>query len=89
MSKWAPFIEEHRAKLGLGRWDTLPESEWSLIAAECGPDELAEIRQRLTDLEQTEGDVPAWDGDSQDDVARAREMLTAILKLFADRDPSK
>lgn len=84
MSKWIAIIEEHRAKYSLSAWETFPESHYPIIAAKCGADEIAEIKQRLHALDKEEKDIPQWDGDTQDDIWRAREFFLAILK-FAEK----
>ncbi|MCA9090229.1 MAG: hypothetical protein KDA90_16525 [Planctomycetaceae bacterium] len=85
MSKWISIVQQHREDFNLGAWGDIPESHYTLIAQQCGEQELAEIRQRLQALEQQAQDIPDWDGDSQDDIWRARRLFAAIISFHADR----
>ena len=81
MSRWTQLIEQHRAAHDLGPWGRIPEAQWPLLASQCGPAEIAEVKQRLAELDGAAQEVPDWDGDTQDDIAHARMLLTAILRL--------
>jgi hypothetical protein len=69
----------------LGPWDELPEERLAAIGEKCG---VAEIEAAIVWLDELsrEGDaLPEWDGDSQDDIARARETLHRILARVPGR----
>lgn len=57
-----------QAKKGLQPWDRIPDSMLSVIAAQCGVAELAEIQQRIESLKAELTTVEDWDGDTQDDI---------------------
>jgi len=80
MSNWVSIIEAFRREKKLGSWGVIGESHYDQIAARCGPDELRELKQRLLDLDAAETEIPEWDGDASDDIWRARQMFTAILR---------
>ncbi len=73
------------ARHDLGPWDELPEERLAAIGEKCG---VAEIEAAIVWLDELsrEGDaLPEWDGDSQDDIARARETLHRILARVPGR----
>ena len=80
MSRWINIIERHREEHGLGSWSIIPESHYPLIAKQCGGAEIDDIRSRLHDLDHQAAEIPDWDGDSQDDIWRARQLFKAILE---------
>jgi len=59
------------------------EIELDAIAAALGATDLGEIIDALDELSREKDRLPDWDGDSQDDVARAQEVFTAILLRMA------
>ena len=80
MSDWISIVEQHRAAHDLGSGGIIPESHYELLAEKCGPAELAEIRERLKNLDREATDVPGWDGDAHDEIWRARQLFKAILR---------
>ncbi len=81
MSNWTQNIEKLKAELGLGVWDDIPKEYYVRLADMCGPDEVQEIRERFENLKIEENEIPDWDGDTRDDLWKAREFLKAILKI--------
>ena len=80
MSRWIEIVEAHRAKYGIGNYGIIPPSTYPDLAAQCGPEEIQEITDRLKKLIKAEKDIPEWDGDSLDEIIRARSLFEAILK---------
>ena len=81
MSDWVAIYTRLKTELNLGSWDDVPKDYWPELARRCGAAEFADIEQRLSNLDAELKDIPAWDGDSQDDVWKARELFEALLKL--------
>ena len=69
------------AKGDLRPWEPIPEALWGAIAAQCGPDELAEIEERISDLEAELEATEAWDGDTRDDIHKAIHMFRTIAAI--------
>ena len=69
----------------LGPWDDLPEDRLAAIGEKCGVAEIDAAIDWLDELSREGDALPEWDGDSQDDIARAREMLHGILARVARR----
>ena len=67
------------ARAGLGPWESMPASRLADIGRRCGTAEIAEMIGILDDLSQEKEALPAWDGDSGDDIARAQAMYAGIL----------
>jgi len=84
MSNWVQIITDVRAELGLGDWDIMPKSAYRIIAKRCGPNEIADVKQRLSEIPAAMADVPSWDGDSSDEIYRAEELFRAVLD-YADQ----
>ncbi len=59
------------------------------IAEECGPEEIAEIVERLDRLAAARCEIPAWDGDASDDVWRAQEGWGGVLAALVPRFPAQ
>ena len=51
------------------------------IAAECGPDEVTEIHERMGALRSELNAVESWDGDTGDDIHRTLEFFAELLAL--------
>jgi hypothetical protein len=64
---------------GLRPWSSIPEDRLAAIGRRCGPDEVAAIIALLDELSQSRADLPAWDGDSYDDIGKAQAMYMHIL----------
>lgn len=79
MSKLQPILA--KAKADLNPWDSIPQSRWRQIAAQCGPLEIADIRARLETLKVELLSTDASDGDTQDDINAAMFVLRGILAL--------
>jgi hypothetical protein len=70
-----------RAKTDLAPWESIPRDRWEGIAAECGPDEVTEIHERIGALRSELNAVESWDGDTRDDIHRALELFAGLLAL--------
>lgn len=67
------------AKDGLGPWNSIPDDRLATIGRRCGPEEVAAIIAILDDLSRNRAALPAWDGDSYDDIGKAQAMYVHIL----------
>ena len=56
-------------------------SQLALVAARLGDDDITDIRETLEALAAEKDSVPDWDGDTQDDIARAEATLFALLEM--------
>ena len=79
MNNWIKTLEAYRKEKGLSEFSILSESSYSEIAKRCGPLEIAEIKERLQKLKLEEKEIPTWDGDSLDEIFRARKLLENII----------
>jgi hypothetical protein len=70
-----------RAKTDLAPWQSIPSDRWKAVAAECGPDEVTEIHERMRALRSELNAVESWDGDTRDDIHRALELFAGLLAL--------
>ncbi|HEX8673564.1 MAG TPA: hypothetical protein VF710_16830 [Longimicrobium sp.] len=70
-----------RATTDLAPCQSIPRDRWKLIAAECGPDEVDEIHERMGALRSELNAVESWDGDTSDDIHRALELFAGLLAL--------
>jgi hypothetical protein len=70
-----------RAKTDFAPWESIPRDRWEGIPAECGPDEVTEIHERMGALRSELGAVESWDGDTRDDIHRALELFAGLLAL--------
>jgi hypothetical protein len=70
------------AKQGLEPWEKIPAAQWPAIAAQCGPDEIQEIHDRLTTLQAELETIDKWDGDTCDDIHQAIAFFKALLLLI-------
>lgn len=73
------------ARRDLGPWDSIPADRLAAMAKTCGIAEIEAAIVRLDELARERDALPDWDGDSQDDIARAQEMLRDILARVPDR----
>lgn len=69
------------ARRGLGPWEPVPRHALLALAARCGQPEQDEIARRITALREEWETVPAWDGDTQDDIWRTIEFFEELLAL--------
>ena len=67
------------AKADLSPWDAIPEDRLAAIGRRCGEAEVAEILAILDGLSAERAALPAWDGDTSDDIARAQSAYATIL----------
>lgn len=67
------------ARHDLSPYDKTPEDRIASIGSLCGVAEIEAAIIWLDELSRDGNALPDWDGDSQDDIARAREMLHGIL----------
>ena len=81
MSDWVAIYTGLKDELKLGSWDDVPKDHWPELARRCGTAEFADIQQRLDNLDAELNEIPEWDGDSKDDVWKARELFETLLKL--------
>ncbi|MGV3652407.1 MAG: hypothetical protein ACO1OK_13365 [Devosia sp.] len=72
------------ARRDLGPWDALPADRRAQIAQTCGVVEIEAAIVWLDELSLARDALPEWDGDSNDDIAQAQEMLHSILARVAD-----
>ncbi len=73
------------AKRGLAAWEKIPAVKLPGIAAQCGPEELAEIDARIAALQAELLTVEEWDGDTRVDIHLAIELFTELKRLAAGR----
>jgi hypothetical protein len=73
------------ARQGLEPWDELPADRRAAIAEKCGVAEIQAAIVWLDELSRKRDALPDWDGDSNDDIAKAQEMLQSILARVQDR----
>lgn len=69
----------HDARHDLSPWTPMPEDRAVWIGERCGVAEIEAAIGGLDDLSRERDALPSWDGDSQDDIARAQETLQRIL----------
>ena len=79
MSKLQEILVE--AKKGLNPWDSIPESAWKGIAAQCKDAEVEELKERILALEKELQEVPSWDGDTQDDIYKVKSFFNNLIEL--------
>jgi hypothetical protein len=70
---------------GLGPYDVLTPAATKKVAAQCGPADIADIIAELEGLSAAKAELPEWDGDSGDMIARAQELLAGILAVLPDQ----
>jgi hypothetical protein len=68
-----------------GPYDAFPEAAAARIAAQCSAADVGEIIGELERLSAEKSDLPDWDGDSSDLIARSQELLARILSAVPDR----
>ena len=69
------------AKTGLSPWEPIPQSQWETIAAQCGPAEVAELKERIAALHAELQTIEEWDGDTKDDIHKTIHFFREILAL--------
>jgi hypothetical protein len=60
-------------------WDPFPEDKISMVAHRLDASDIADIFSELDILAQERNKTPDWDGDTQDDIAKAEELFCRIL----------
>jgi hypothetical protein len=73
------------ARQDLDPWDELSADRYAAIAEKCGVAEIQAAIAWLDELSHKRDALPDWDGDSNDDIAKAQEMLHSILARVSDR----
>lgn len=71
------------AKEGLALGQSIPQSRWAAIAAQCGKNEIVEIHQRISKLQMELETIEDWDGDTQDDIHIAIDFFTRLAAMCA------
>lgn len=77
MSRLNRLIKDARA--GLDPWLPMPAGRAALIGAQCGAAEVEAALARLDVLSRERDLLPAWDGDSADDIWEAQKTLQQVL----------
>lgn len=70
---------------GVNTFDLPPPAKVAEMAAQCGVVEIREMLRRLDTLADEWRRIEAWDGDSQDDVARLQSFYARVLAQVAPR----
>lgn len=73
------------AHAGLSPGAELPPERIQELALRCEAAHVPEMLTRLTQLADERDRLPAWDGDSADDIWRAEILFIRILNLLAER----
>lgn len=66
-------------RFGLSPYSNLSSEAISRIASMCRKDEIADAHIWIKELKAELATIPDWDGDTQDDIWRAIELLKSIL----------
>jgi hypothetical protein len=77
------MMEEVRRGLDIA--EPTPLAAAAELAPRCGVAEIRDILARLEGLSWEKAELPAWDGDAQDDVARTQLFYAEILAQVRDR----
>ena len=64
---------------GFSPYSKLHSTAISRIAQQCRRDEIADAYILIKELKAELARVPAWDGDTQDDILRSLELFKAII----------
>lgn len=67
------------ARHDLSPWTPTPDERAAWIGERCGVAEIEAAITRLDELSRERDGLPEWDGDSQDDIARAQSMFRHVL----------
>ena len=73
------------ARRDLSPWTPTPEERVAWIGGHCGVAEIEAVIARLDTLSRERDALPEWDGDSQDDIARAQSLFRHILACVPAR----
>ena len=73
------------AHSGLAPGEALSPEREQELARRCEAAQVPEILARLTQLADERDRLPAWDGDSADDIWQAEMQFTRVLSLLAHR----
>lgn len=60
-------------------WEWKPEDHVARIGQQCGVPEIGRVIERLNELSIARAETPDWDGDTNDDIAKAQLMFGQIL----------
>lgn len=66
-------------------WEKPTAEQLTIVAAMLGESDVFDIIAELDAMSLEKAEVPDWDGDTQDDIARAQETLAALLAQMAPR----
>ncbi|ANI60930.1 hypothetical protein [Pseudomonas sp. GR 6-02] len=70
-----------QAREGLCIQQKIPQEKWEEIASQCGPAEIAEIKERIAALKAELGTIEEWDGETMDDINIAIYRFSLLLEL--------
>ncbi len=70
---------------GIGPYASPGEEALQKMADNCGVFEIRDLLSRLDVLAAERAAVPAWDGDTQDDIARVQKFYALVLARVAGR----
>ena len=73
------------ARKGLSPYDRTPDAALTSIANQCGRDEIASIHIQLKQLKAELIMCPEWDGDTQDQIWLAIQMLRTLMGKIEQR----
>ena len=60
-------------------WEPFPEEKISVVARRLDASDIFDILSELDILAGESAETPDWDGDTQDDIAKAEELFCRIL----------
>ncbi|KRA47806.1 hypothetical protein [Devosia sp. Root635] len=66
-------------------WTSPTEAQLDLVAMRLDAADVSDIVDALDELSREKDALADWDGDSQDDIARAQSLFAAILARMAAR----
>lgn len=67
-------------------YSSLSAESISRIATGCGRDEIADAHILMKQFKSELVTIPEWDGDTEDDIWRAIQLLRAILDRIKHED---
>ena len=67
------------AKAGLAPWEPLPAERIPAIGGALTAADIADIVASLDDLAREKSQVPTWDGDTCDDIARTQQLFARLV----------
>lgn len=66
-------------------YSTPTTAQLGIAAAQLDESDIADILDTMETLSREKDTVPDWDGDTQDDIARAQQLLARLLHMSVDR----